>query len=101
MNKKLIRLTEGDLHRIVKESVNRVLNEIGDTERGQYALGALAKRKQQRGETFDNDYDGYDYNGVFNDSDVKRYARNRQNYAMNTDSTRQNMRNSFNRGFNG
>ena len=27
MNKKLIRLTEQDLHRIVKESVNKVLNE--------------------------------------------------------------------------
>lgn len=27
MNKKLIRLTEADLHRIVKESVNKVLNE--------------------------------------------------------------------------
>ena len=27
MNKKLIRLTENDLHRIVKESVNRVLKE--------------------------------------------------------------------------
>lgn len=28
MNKKHIRLTEEDLHRIVKESVNRVLNEL-------------------------------------------------------------------------
>ena len=28
MNKKLIRLTESDLHRIVKESVNKILNEI-------------------------------------------------------------------------
>ena len=27
MNKKLIRLTESDLHRIVKESVNRILSE--------------------------------------------------------------------------
>ena len=27
MNKKVIRLTEGDLHRIVKESINSVLNE--------------------------------------------------------------------------
>ena len=27
MNKKLIRLTESDLHRIVRESVNKVLNE--------------------------------------------------------------------------
>ena len=36
MNKKLIRLTESDLHRIVKESVNRVLyNEgLGDRFRG-------------------------------------------------------------------
>ena len=29
MNKKLIRLTEEDLHRIVKESVNKILNEMG------------------------------------------------------------------------
>lgn len=28
MNKKLIRLTESDLHRIVKESVNRILKEV-------------------------------------------------------------------------
>ena len=28
MNKKLIRLTESDLHRIVKESVQRILNEV-------------------------------------------------------------------------
>ena len=36
MNKKLIRLTESDLHRIVKESVNKVLNEIGGTSSGFY-----------------------------------------------------------------
>lgn len=30
MNKKLIRLTESDLHRIVKESVNKTLNEMDD-----------------------------------------------------------------------
>jgi len=28
MNKKIIRLTESGLHRIVKESVRRVLNDI-------------------------------------------------------------------------
>ena len=33
MNKKLIRLTESDLHKIVKESVNRIINEMGDTNR--------------------------------------------------------------------
>jgi hypothetical protein len=34
MAKKLIRLTENDLHRIVKESVQKILNEIGNTEKG-------------------------------------------------------------------
>jgi len=29
MNKKLIRLTESDLHKIVEESVNRIINESG------------------------------------------------------------------------
>lgn len=33
MNKKLIRLTESDLHRIVRESVNKVLNERIEGER--------------------------------------------------------------------
>jgi hypothetical protein len=32
MNKKLIRLTEGDLHRIVKESVNKILKEVSSYE---------------------------------------------------------------------
>ena len=43
--KKLIRLTESDLHRIVKESVKRVLNEVGETPNGQRKLGALQARK--------------------------------------------------------
>ena len=32
MNKKLIRLTESDLHRVIKESVNKVQNESIDQE---------------------------------------------------------------------
>jgi len=32
MNKKLIRLTEQDLHRIVKKSVNKTINEIYQKE---------------------------------------------------------------------
>lgn len=36
MNKKLIRLTEGDLHNIVKESVNRVLVKEIDTNQEEY-----------------------------------------------------------------
>ena len=66
MNKKFIRLTESDLHNIVKESVEQVLMEIGDTERGQYALGALQAKKDnlarqefQRGSQFNNKYSTY------------------------------------------
>lgn len=37
---------ESRLHRIIKESVKNVLNEIGDTIDGQIALGALSARKK-------------------------------------------------------
>ena len=61
--KKAIRLTESDLHRIVKESVNRVLNEIGGTHpsgEGNYALALDAARKaralgrEQQAANFEN-----------------------------------------------
>ena len=49
MNRKpLIRLTESGLHKIVKESVQNIINEIGDTPRGQRALGAVAARSIHR-----------------------------------------------------
>lgn len=32
MAKQIIRLTESDLHRLVKESVNRILRECGDVD---------------------------------------------------------------------
>jgi len=48
--KKLIRLTEGDLHRIIEGAVKRTLNEIGDTPRGQYMLGRLAARQHEDGQ---------------------------------------------------
>jgi hypothetical protein len=43
MNKKLIRLTESDLHNIVKEAVNRVLKE-----HDMYALGRGSARALER-----------------------------------------------------
>ena len=38
MAKQIIRLTESDLHRIVKEAVNRILSEDGET--GGFAPGS-------------------------------------------------------------
>ena len=43
MNKKVIRLTEGDIHRIVKESVNKVLTEL---DWRTYANAAKKSREQ-------------------------------------------------------
>lgn len=63
MTKKLIRLTEGDLHRIVKESVTSIISEIGDTRRGQYMLGKLWRKK------YDNELD------AANDNDEERYSK--------------------------
>ena len=38
-NKKLIRLTESDLHRIVKESVNKILNETNIIDNMRFMVG--------------------------------------------------------------
>lgn len=57
--KNIIRLTESDLHRIVKESVQKILNEVGETDGGQDKLARLAARKSVNGDSsyFDiNDY---------------------------------------------
>jgi hypothetical protein len=58
MNKKLIRLTEQDLHRIVKESVNGVLNEgfwgnMGSAIRGAYN-GYQANQSMQNNARYGN-----------------------------------------------
>lgn len=51
MRRNRVRLTESQLHRVIKESVNIVLNEIGDTAKGQYMLGCLAHRKGEGTDT--------------------------------------------------
>ena len=57
--RQVIRLTEGDLHRIVR----RLMNEIGDTREGQYMLGKASKRADKNnGRRFDigsNKFDDY------------------------------------------
>ena len=60
MKKKLIRLTEGDLRRIVKESVNRALNEMD------YSNNPLGNYAEQ-----------FDYCGEFNDNGLALVELNR------------------------
>ena len=71
MNKKLIRLTESDLHRIVRESVNKVLNEIGDTNRGQYLMGRAEARARKIG---DDDMGGQLSMAAAKSKNVEPYA---------------------------
>ena len=49
MNKKRIKLTESDLHRIIKESVNEVLNELGDSDRIHNYLGTISGYHDAKG----------------------------------------------------
>lgn len=48
--KQVIRLTEGDLRRMIKNCVNEALNEFGDKEKGQRLLGAAQKRAYSNGD---------------------------------------------------
>ena len=70
MNKNLIRLTESDLHRIIIESVNRIINEVGETEDGQDKLARLAARKSFNGDA--SYFDVSDYAKEKRKGDLKK-----------------------------
>ena len=58
MSKKMIRLTESDLHKLVKESVNRVLNEI--------SVDTLQRASDQAFDQYDSMWlDDEDYDDKF------------------------------------
>ena len=68
--KQIIRLTESDLHRVVKESVNRILGELKgftyDPTDGRYydKWGNEPEYDEDTGEPFDPyEYEGEDYLG--------------------------------------
>ena len=82
MNKRLIRLTESDLHRIVKESVNRILRENAD-----YAEVRSDYYDEKRGATAidawklfrDSDNDGETVAYVYDDGRVEWINPNARN----------------------
>ena len=82
MNKKLIRLTESDLHKIVKESVNRVLNEVqfgGESLHGNNPED-WAAMKYLRNDRINHEGDA----GLYDD-DESGYFRNLRNWERNGD----------------
>ena len=60
--KNIIRLTEEDLKDIIQKSIGQLINEIGDTPKGQYLLGRLNAWKTPK---------RYDYD----DSEIAQYAQ--------------------------
>ena len=76
--KRTIRLTESDLHRIVMESVKQAINEIGDTDEGQYDLGRAAARRYWRSINSD-DLQGAVDNGDYADTIASHAALNTPN----------------------
>ena len=80
--KKLVRLTESDLHKIVKESVNRVLNEVqfgGESLHGNNPED-WAAMKYLRNDRIDHEGDA----GLYDD-DESGYFRNLRNWERNGD----------------
>lgn len=81
-NKKVIRLTEADLHNMITEAVKTALNEIGDSPRGAYDLGRLYGRHQKRTVSYNSpsekdiqrrrDFEEYMDNKKFDDPSLRR-----------------------------
>ena len=92
MNKKLIRLTESDLHRIVKESVNKVLTELDWKTYANAAGKARGRGDKERAYNFgnaaiDNFNKNYKYYKYSDDSDpdfpdAPSYSSEHLDYAM-------------------
>ena len=68
--KKLVRLTESDLHRIVKESVSKVLTELDWKTYANYANGRRAQGKLDKAEAGD-DAAVYAFNKKYGASDYE------------------------------
>ena len=92
--KRTIRLRESELRRMISESVNGILNEIGNTKRGQYMLGRLKNRQSNGGGKFFrginyNDAGDYAYkaNGNSYSNDYQEGYEDEEKYGRNADST--------------
>lgn len=86
MKQNRIKLTESQLKQMIKEAVDNVLNEIGNTPQGQYMLGRLAGRKLQQANASLNKGNGNRYMNKMQDADnISAYARQAQNSSNTSD----------------
>lgn len=74
--KKVIRLTESDLHNIIKESVNNILAEIGNTSKGRNDIRIAINNKLSKAKSEnDEDLRKKHYNQISNVSDYFRKGK--------------------------
>ena len=78
MKKNVIRLTEGDLHRIIKESVNAILNERIKSEKGMSDDEVRYRRNKHFSDEMDKPRTVFDkYNDMPSVSDIDPYFAER------------------------
>lgn len=94
--KRVIKLTESDLHRIIAETVKSAINEIGDTPMGQHALGQAAGRRFKRWSDSAHDGSPADLDSLDVMYDLENHAMKRASDPRNP---RQYPTTEFNRGF--
>ena len=74
--KKLIRLTESDLHNIVRKSVSNILAEIGNTSKGRNNIRVAINNKLSKAKSEnDNDLRNKYYDQIKNVSDYFRKGK--------------------------
>ena len=84
VNKQIIRLTEGDLHRIIKESVNNVLNEISNDLRYNYIQG----RAKQRAIANQKQIDAWSNDEYWDDEQIEKWNNAKNEYWKRDDQIR-------------
>jgi len=92
MSEKIIKLNEEQLRQLIKESVNAVLNEIGDTEAGARAVGLVARRANDRAAQANVNMNKASERG---DDISKNYWKRKSDKAMGTLDTTDNASNGF------
>ena len=82
--RKIIKLNESDLHKIIAETVKSAINEIGDTDKGQYALGAASARRSKRADDALKNKDTDKYWDEFKQSErINKHARRKYEQPRN------------------
>ena len=78
--KQTVKLTESELRNMIAESVKSVLNEIGDTDKGQDALGQVYGRALRRAQMLgDKGAEARRLRKIAHDAEDKAYSEGEKN----------------------